>query len=248
MRVGCDLDGVLADLHRSFTGIAAGLFPELDLASLNPADVAASSPDGEDDRSKEGDQSEIPASAGERPLPMTRRQSDEVWRYIAGVENYWESLEEIEAGSVKRLAEIAEAERWEVIFLTSRPRAAGRTLQRQTQLWLTNLGFPMPSVFVVHKSRGQIADALGLDVVIDDRPENCLDVALESKARAILVWRGSAAGVPSSAKRLGIGLVSSFAGCLDLIVEAQKAADTPLDFTQRLRRLLGLQSRSATKA
>jgi len=248
MRVGCDLDGVLADLHRSFTGIAAGLFPELDLASLNPSDIAASPPDDEDDRAKEREQSEIPAPAGERPVPMTRRQVDEVWRYIAGVENFWESLEEIEAGSVKKLATIAEAENWEVIFLTSRPRCEGRTLQRQTQLWLNKLGFPLPSVYVVHRSRGMIADALGLDVVIDDRPENCLDVALESKARAILVWRGSASGVPSSAKRLGIGLVPSFAACLDLIVEAQKAADTPVDFTQRLRRLLGLQPRSATKA
>jgi hypothetical protein len=105
----------------------------------------------------------------------------------------------------------------------------------------------MPSVYVVHQSRGRIADALALDVVIDDRPDNCLDVVLESKARAVLVWRGHAASVPASAKRLGIGVVPTVAACLDLLGEAQRTSDTPMDFKQRLRRLLGLQSKPAAK-
>jgi hypothetical protein len=109
------------------------------------------------------------------------------------------------------------------------------------------MGFPMPSVYVVQGSRGRIADALGLEVFIDDRPDNCLDIVLESKARAILIWRGTTDSIPASAKRLGIGVVHTVNACLDLIVEAQRTADTPLDFTQRLRRLLGLQTRPATK-
>ncbi len=245
MRVGCDLDGVLADLHRVFTATAVALFPELDVASLSDADVGASPPE---EPGESGDQpSEVPASASEKRLPMTRRQMDAVWRSLSSIPDFWETLGEIEPGSVRRLADIAEAERWEVIFLTSRPQVEGRTLQRQSQRWLDRLGFSMPSVYVVHGSRGHIADALGLDIVIDDRPENCLDVTLESKARAILVWRGDAASVPASAKRLGIGVVPTMAACLDLIVEAQRTATTPLDFTQRLRRLLGLQPRAAAK-
>ena len=244
MRVGCDLDGVLADLHTAFTAAAVRLFPELD-ASLIPADVGSSPPDGEQ---VNGESSEVPAAPTiDRRAPLTRRQIDGVWSHLAAIPDFWDTLDEIEAGSVKRLASIAEAERWEVIFLTSRPRVDGRTIQRQSQRWLDRKGFPMPSVFVVHGSRGRIADALGLDVVIDDRPDNCLDIALESKARAILVWRGAASAVPASAKRLGIGTVATVSACLDLIVEAQKAANTPLDFTQRLRRLLGLQSRASTR-
>jgi hypothetical protein len=245
MRVGCDLDGVLADLHSVFTATAVVLFPELD-GALTSADVGGSP--FEENEGGNGEPSEVPASpSAERRVPLTRRQVDAVWKQLAAIPNFWETLNEIEPGSVKRLATIAEAERWDVIFLTSRPRVEGRTLQRQTQLWLDRMGFSMPSVFVVQGSRGRIADALSLDVVIDDRPENCLDVALESKARAILVWRGAAASVPASAKRLGIGAVSTVAACLDLIVEAQHSANTPLDFTQRLRRLLGLQPRASTK-
>jgi hypothetical protein len=63
---------------------------------------------------------------------------------------------------------------------------------------------------------------------------------LESKARAILIWRGSRASVPVSAKRLGIGVSSSVEECLDVLVEAERAAGTPADLVTRLKRLLGL--------
>ena len=69
----------------------------------------------------------------------------------------------------------------------------------------------MPSVYVVHGSRGQIAKALQIDVVVDDRPENCLDVVLESQAGAILVWRGQRESVPASARRMGIAVVPTVA-------------------------------------
>ena len=62
-------------------------------------------------------------------------------------------------------------------------------------------GFTLPSVFVVQGSRGRIAAALGLDIVVDDRPENCLDVVVDSKARAILVWREDEKLLPSAARR-----------------------------------------------
>ena len=81
----------------------------------------------------------------------------------------------------------------------------------------------MPSLFVVSTSRGKIAASLELDVVVDDRPENCLDIAIDSKARAILIWRGDQNAVPASARTLGIGGVTTVAACLDLLV----AADSP---------------------
>src|SRR5206468_6136381 len=110
---------------------------------------------------------------------------------------------ELEPGAIARLAALAVERRWEIIFLTKRPRSAGATAQVQTQRWLEAKGFTLPSVFVVQGSRGRIASALALDVVVDDRPENCLDVVVDSSARAILVWRSATEPVPSSAQRLG---------------------------------------------
>ena len=93
-----------------------------------------------------------------------------------------------------------------------------------------------------------MAHAVGplLDAVIDDRPDNCLDVALESKAGAILVWRGDEDRIPGSAKRLGIAVVTSVEACLDRLV----AADTTLDgsgLLDRIRTLFGLRMRSNSK-
>jgi hypothetical protein len=106
------------------------------------------------------------------------------------------------------------------------------------------MGFDLPSVYVVHGSRGQVAAALELDVVIDDRPENCLDVVLESKAGAILVWRGGEASVPASAKRLGIATVSTVAEVLQALVEADRA-ESGTTLIDRLRRLFGVRTRAA---
>ena len=94
----------------------------------------------------------------------------------------------MEPGAVAYLAAIAAERRWDVLFVTTRPASAGDTTQVQSQRWLETHGFPRPSVYVVKGSRGKIAEALQLDAVIDDRPENCLDVVVESTARAILVW------------------------------------------------------------
>jgi hypothetical protein len=239
MRIAFDLDGVLADLHKIFADSALRLFPELDAALVASPGAGSSPPVGDG-----ADESE-PEIAEPRTRPLGRDQSAAVWRELCSVDNFWESLAEIEAGAIKRLATVANEHRWEIIFLTSRPHAPGRTVQRQSQLWLERHGFPLPSVYVVQGSRGRIAAALDLDVVVDDRPDNCLDVALESKARAILVWRDPMTGIPPSAKRLGIGAVASVGACLDLLVEADRDKGAPGDLIQRLRRLLGLAPRPA---
>jgi hypothetical protein len=243
MRIACDLDGVLADLHEPFVRTATRLFPELDPGRLAAAEISAALPD---DESPEEPTELVEGSAAapvELPsLALTRRQADAVWKEIANTENFWEQLQEIEPGAIARLATLADERRWEVLFITSRPKSGGRTVQRQTQRWLSAQGFDRPAAYVVHGNRGRIADALHLDVVIDDRPDNCLDVVLESKAGAILVWRGSPESVPASARRLGIVVVSSVAECLDAIVQAEEAK-TPGGFLRRLRAIFGLKTR-----
>jgi len=234
MRVGFDLDGVLADLHGAYARTARELFPALDAAVLASPSTGASPLDEEE----EAESTDVPGVKAQPKL--TRQQASAVWDRLCKTENFWESLEEIERGSIARLWAISTERRWDVIFLTSRPFAPGLTLQRQTQRWLQRCGFLLPSVFIVPQSRGQIAQALQLDVVVDDRPEGCLDVVLESKARAILVWRGEAEAVPASAKRLGIGVVPSVASCLDVLAEADQEGDSA-GLVTRLRRLLGLK-------
>jgi hypothetical protein len=240
VRVAFDLDGVLADLHTPFQGAVATLYPELDAAAIGASDIGQAPADG--DGSAE-EPSDVPADAS-TAVALSRAQSDAVWRHVAGVENFWETLDEIEHGAIRRLADVADARGWEVLFITSRPTSAGRTVQRQSQRWLADKGFPLPSVYVVHGSRGQVAQALRLDAVIDDRADNCLDVVLESRAGAILVWRDGRSAVPASARRLGIAVAPSVAVTLDRLIEAEEAQDGG-GLLDRLRRLFGLRTKTS---
>jgi hypothetical protein len=172
---------------------------------------------------------------------MTPRQQRRLWHHVESVENFWEGLHELEPGVIRRLATLAADRRWEIIFLTKRSETAGVTAQVQTQRWLQSKGFPLPSVFVVQGSRGRIAASLDLDIVVDDRPENCLDVVVDSKARAILVWRAEQHRLPSAAQRLGIGVVGSVADCLEILVQIEAAAREEPGVMTRVMRLLGLK-------
>ena len=164
----------------------------------------------------------VPPAGKPAPQPvtgfeLTAREQSRLWRHVGTLDNFWQSLREIEPGAVKRLAAVAAANRWEVIFLTKRPASAGATAQVQSQRWLVSKGFDRPSVYVVQGSRGLIAAALELDVVVDDRHENCYDVVVDSGARSILVWRGQGEQFSAAAERLGVEVVRTVGECLDLL-------------------------------
>jgi hypothetical protein len=254
LRIAFDLDGVLADMEAALVRQAESVFGEAIVRTLQkPADPAERAeaqpqPAPRDDPSDSQDPQSAEAADGTPPiarLNLTARQERKLWRHVATVQNFWETLEETEPGIVARIAETAAKRRWEIIFLTKRPKTTGATSQVQSQRWLVSKGFPLPSVYVVQGSRGRIAAALALDVVIDDRPENCLDVTIDSKARAILVWRDEKA-LPVGARHLGIGVVRSVGDCLDILTtldEHQTQQDPSL--LARVRKMLGLKERAS---
>jgi hypothetical protein len=234
IRIGFDMDGVVADLNAALLREARVLFPELDLQAAvraHPELAPAGPADG--DRAGTDPAEIVPPS-----LRLTPRQQRQLWDAVKSTTNFWETLDETEPGIVARIADTAHTRRWEVIFLTSRPSSAGDIVQVQSQRWLRRHGFEYPSIFVVSTSRGRIASALELDVVIDDRPENCLDVATDSRARSILVWRDTPETAPPGARRLGIEVVSSIADALQqLDVPAEPAR--PPGLLKRLKGALG---------
>lgn len=236
MRLGIDLDGVLADLAGALRREAHRLFP-----------AAASMPLLHEHGAAEGDPRDAPGRDGApavlraaTPLALSAPQQDVLWREIRRMPNFWETLDEIEPGAVRRLAALARERRWDVVFLTSRPATAGDAVQVQTQRWLERCGYALPSALVANGSRGRIADALDLDLVVDDRPENCLDVVSVSPARAILVWPREGDAVPASARSVQIGVVTGMNACLDLLEEAARQEGSRRGLTSRLRQLLGL--------
>jgi hypothetical protein len=137
---------------------------------------------------------------------------------------------------VTRLAALSRKRRWDIIFLTTRPPVMGQTTQRQSQQWLAAHGFPWPSVYVVRRSRGRIADALHLDAVVDDRLENCLDVITQSKAHAILIHPRSIAQPTSNAQQLGVRVVASASDALTLLEKLDDERRHP-PLGRRIRKL-----------
>lgn len=236
MRLAFDLDGTVADMHSALVREARRLFPGIDPTdvptSVTPERLTPGSPD-------QPEQPESALSIGH----LSSRQQSELWKAVCAQENWWETLAEIEPGALARLYRLVQDRKWELMFVTSRPETRGDTAQAQSYRWLAAQGYETPSIFVVHGSRGKIASALALDVLVDDRPENCLDVAIDSSARAILVWRGEEGKIPSSARQLGIGSVTSIRECLD-ILEALDRPDPESEgagMIDRLKRLLGLK-------
>jgi hypothetical protein len=234
LRIAFDIDGVVADMEGELVRQAKQLFGEV-AGTLG----AAPSLQATDD--------DVPAQEppAVESLNLTPRQQRKLWRHVESIENFWEQLEETEHGVIARLAALAADRRWETIFLTKRPRTAGATAQIQTQRWLQAKGYPLPSVYVVQGSRGRIAAALGVDIVVDDRPENCLDVVVDSKSRAILVWRADEQQLPPATRRLGIGVVGSTNACLDVLTQLEDANGADESIMSRVLRKLGLKE-SAT--
>ena len=235
LRIGFDCDGVLADMEAGLVREAEALFGEPMTRRVEPRETETAPPAAGDPAESAPDN-----AAPLMKLKLTPRQQRRLWNHVESIENFWQTLQECEAGIVDRLGRLARERRWEIIFLTKRPEGAGFTSQLQTQRWLQARGFELPSVYVVQGSRGRIAAALGLDIVVDDRPENCLDVVVDSKARAILIWRDGAQQLPAAAQRLGIGVVSTVAECLDVLVQVDSPAAQP-GMLDRVKRLLGLK-------
>ena len=234
LRIGCDLDGVLADMESELIRHAKALFGDL---PARPSQESTPAPAGPALVPRRSDASQPRLAA----IDMTTRQQSRLWHHVESIDGFWETLKEIEPGSVARLAALANERRWELIFLTKRPESAGATAQVQTQRWLQAQGFTLPSVFVVQGSRGRVADAFNLDFVIDDRPENCLDVVLDSTTRAILVWRADETALPATARRPGVQVVHSMAECLATLERADGATRERPGLIGWLKRRIGLQ-------
>ena len=240
LRIGCDLDGVLADMEAALVREAEKLFgarPKRDESRRQSLDASSM---GDIVPSEVADNAPL-----QHELQLSDRERRALWRHVRSIEDFWESLDETEPGIVRKLASLAAARRWEIIFLTRRPTTSGDTAQLQSQRWLVEKGFPLPSVYVVTASRGLIAAGLTLDIVVDDTPENCVDVASDSKALTIAIFRNTGVAPPPILKNMGIHMVSTTAECLDLLTEIDSSLNQPEPGAMgRVLRTLGVKQKA----
>lgn len=188
LRIGLDVDGVLADFRTAFREAASGLAADdRDLNVVSPAS-------------------------------LSDRELKRAWKAVSAIPNWWLNLRAFEPEQIRRLYGMTRQLKWEVFFLTKRPRTDGDSVQFQTQWWLEHHGFFLPSVLTVPGSRGEIANALHLDIVVDDLHLNCVEVISASPAKALLLLRDQQARVERErAINRGIGVVASVEEALNVL-------------------------------
>ena len=195
LRVGFDIDGVLANFRTAFRTTATKLVRG-NVEDFDPDDTDVESPLEADD---------------------VRR----VWDHIARTPNWWMEIDAYEPDQIARLYGLARAARWEVFFMTKRPPSAGDSVQFQTQWWIERFGFYLPAVLTVPGSRGDVANALRLDLIVDDQLINCVEVVSASPTKAILMQRSPDPSIRDHATSRGIGVVATLADAIGVIERLQ---------------------------
>jgi len=212
LRVGFDMDGVVADFASAFRDIECDLFG---------ADTTDPAPNAADEESEQTlDQNTNPAVRAKE----SDRRRRAVWDRIRATPDFWTTLKPTDPVAVRHLHAQMLRCGWEVVFITQRPSTAGETVQRQTQRWLVQQGFDMPSVVVIAGSRGAAINALRLTHHVDDSPQNCVDVKTDSTAMPILIVRRPDDSAARQARKLGMSVAASIGECLDLLVHASGAS------------------------
>ena len=237
LRIAFDMDGTLADLHSAYAAVEARLFGEAE------TDEKAVAPEV---RELEQHAETAPRGTIGGPQSVERRSiqrgsiqhRDRVWQAIEATPDFWTGLEPIDAAAIERMYQMTLEHSWEVFFITQRPVTAGGTVQWQTHKWLVEHGFLMPNVIPLSTGRGKAASALRLDYLVDDTPQNCVDVLSDSSTRAILLVDPEDALGAKSARKLGIGTAHTIDEALDLLVQATEARANPSLF-EKLRKLAG---------
>ena len=231
LRIGFDMDGVLADFASAFHRVEARLY------GPGPV-VSAGNPETEEQAQQDADGGGDDKKSSQLSPGELKGRREAIWRAIHSTLNFWETLEPAEKGAVARIHEMMLRHRWEVFFITQRPATEGDTVQRQTQRWLVKQGFDLPSVLVLGGSRGAAAGALRLTYHVDDSPQNCIDVISDSGAKAILVLADDDETLRAQSRRLGIATAPTIGACLDILEQASRARSEP-GVLQRLAAAVG---------
>lgn len=160
MRIGFDLDGVLANFVQRY---------QTDIVRLTAHDLF-----------QPGDIEDPPTWNWPELRGYTAAEMSMVWKHIKGSPVFWASLTALPGAYDLELVIRAIEDSNDVYYVTSR---LGATAKRQSELWVEahlnydNMAYP---TVIVSSEKGDIAKALKLDVFVEDNRDNAYDVAAKS--------------------------------------------------------------------
>src|SRR3954467_12937965 len=110
LRIGFDMDGVLADFSLAYHQVEKRLFG---------AEESARAGNPEEEKKQPDPPKAPPPRAPARKQP---RRRDAIWAAIRETPDFWIGLEPIDPGAVRRLPPLMLRHRREGVFITPRPR------------------------------------------------------------------------------------------------------------------------------
>lgn len=158
MKIGIDCDGVLANFNHAFVELTVRVLGK----DLYPG------PAGTFDIFTWN----YPESYGYSTSEVTK-----VWDHIKSDPDFWLNIPAYKntKQAMKVLANLQQSNN-DIYFITNR---MGVNAKRQTEKWLDRFDM-MPTTVLLSKEKGFCATALALDAYIDDKWENCVDVAMQN--------------------------------------------------------------------
>lgn len=173
MIVGLDVDGILADFNASFVRRIIAVTGR-NLFPAWPFEITTW---------------DYPETYG-----YTKAETSKVWDNIRADHGFWASLEVL-PGAASLVYVLQDNPN--VYFITSRP---GLTAKSQTEFWLRSCLNRINPTVMISSDKGASALALDLDVYIDDKNENCLDVQVSSPDTDVFMlaqpWNQEQKGIP----------------------------------------------------
>ena len=149
MRVGIDVDGVVADFVLSFTSLAK----EMGLVK------------------------EVYPTAQQKDWSFPF-DTNPVWERVKASYNWWMTLQPlVSLTEIAHLNAALMAH--DIYFVTSRPRTLGLSAERQTACWLEGIGVSVVMATVIATktgTKGALMKSLDIDVAIDDYILNLEDI------------------------------------------------------------------------
>lgn len=148
MRIGVDVDGVLADFATNARAIAKQLFDG------KPEDHL------------------VQTGWGFDSLGLNKEQESIMWNAIKGTFNFWASLKPLDNTSLLPLL----ARKHDLVFVTTRIPTAGAPVCKQTEDWLHRWFLLDHPNVIITNHKGNVASSLQLKAFIDDKTSNLADI------------------------------------------------------------------------
>lgn len=184
MKIGIDVDGVLANFNEAFIQRCIDITGK-DLFPPRPFDIPTW---------------HYPQHYGYTEAEM-KFPDGPVWASIIADETFWYMLKPYD-DAVEFLSELDHGEH-EIYFVTNR---AGVQVKAQTESWIEFHGYGLKSpnfsfpTVLISSLKGDVARALDLDLYIDDKTENCIDVRhMHPRTKVFMLarpWNVEVPGIP----------------------------------------------------